>query len=239
MTRLNKFSLKEGTSSKLCTEALEKLQIKNATAVYQFVNIFNLSNKTALRYIERCFTIVCDTDNFIQMDYNSISKILGSSSLFLTSEIEVFKVAEKWLSYNIEERIKYAKNLLLKVRLSLLSKDTIRQLLNNSAFLNNDDSCIEFLSEVLESRVSKLKKSSSIYHTTRYCAHKSFRLLVCGGYNSNTNLTCGNVSCIDVDNLGNVEAYRPMITERDYLKVVYVKSSLYIFGGYIIPMKKE
>ena len=97
---------------------------------------------------------------------------------------------------------------------------------------------MKILKELLEYRETISIKSSSIYHTTRYCNHKDFKLLVCGGYNRKTSMTCGHVSCIDVDNLENVEAYRPMITERDFFKVVHVKGNLYVFGGYNTHYKR-
>ena len=50
----------------------------------------------------------------------------------------MFNVAEIRLNYNIKERSKYAKHILLKIRLHLLSKDTIRQLLNGSKFFKKD-----------------------------------------------------------------------------------------------------
>ena len=225
--------MNEDTSNKVSVIIKEKTEIKNAACVYQFVNIFNLPSlhKATLSYIERCFTIESDTDNFYQLDYTLISKILASSSLFITSEIEVFNVAQRWLNYDIQDRRKYTNYLLLKVRLNLLSKDTIRKLLNDSKFSNKDNLCIEFLREVLDCRESKLKKYSSIYHRSRYCTQKSFRLLVCGGYNFETKLKSGKVSCVELYSTKIVEVYPPMKAGRDFSDVVYVKGDLFVFGG--------
>ena len=101
--RLNKLSLNEDASNIVTTTMKERIQIKNAASVYQFVNLFNVPSlqKAILRFIESCFTIISDTDNFKQLEYASISKIFASSSLFITTEVEVFKVAERWLNYNI------------------------------------------------------------------------------------------------------------------------------------------
>ena len=97
VTRLKKLSLNENAVSKICSILKENVQIKNASSVYQFVNLFNLSGlkNSTLSYIERCFTIVSDDESFLELEFSCISKILVSSELLTTSEIEVFKVANR------------------------------------------------------------------------------------------------------------------------------------------------
>ena len=236
VTRLNKFSLNEDASRKICTTNLKKLQIKNAASVYQFVNLFNLSSlhKINLRFIERCFTNVSNTESFKHLNYTSASKIFASSSLFITSEIEVFNVAETWLNYKIEERSKYAKKVLMRVRLHLLSKDTIRQLYNGLTFFNRGflNCCVRFLNEILYWEDISFLNTSGVNLEKRFCIQKSFDTLVCGGTHRYSSVQCKSVSCIDVNNLGDEEPYPPMIEERESLEVVYVKGDLYVFGGW-------
>ena len=114
----------------------------------------------------------------------------------------------------------------MKVRTNLLSEDTIETL------FKNNNRCIEFLNELLDHRENKLNKSTNIYHTSRYCTHKSLNLLVCGGCSSKTKLRTGNVTCIDVNSPRYVGTYQPMITARDSSNLVYVKGDLFVFGGY-------
>ena len=79
-TRSKKLFLNENKVSTVCKLLKEKLQIKNAALVYQFVNLFNLSTlkSSTLSYIERWFTIVSDNEKFFELEYNLISKILSS-----------------------------------------------------------------------------------------------------------------------------------------------------------------
>ena len=174
--------------------------------------------------------MLIDNKSFLELEYNLISKILANSKLLITSEIEVYKAANRWLNHNIEERSKYAEDLLLKVRLHLLSTETKRHLLKDSAFLTKYDGCVKILNKILECKVNCFYRSSSNYQTSRYCSQKYFKLLVCGGYNSETYVTYSNVSCIDVNKLGVVEAYPPMMTKRDVSKIVYLKGHIYAFG---------
>ena len=233
-TRFNKLSLNENAVSPICKFLKEKLQIKNAASIYQFVNMFNLSSleNSALSYIERLFTIVSDNDSFLDIEYNLISKIFASSELLVTSEIEVYKAVERWLNHKFEERSKHAEDLLLKVRLPLLSTNTIRHLLKDSTHLTKADGCVKILNKMLDHRVDCFYKSSSNYHTSRYCSQKYLKLLICGGFDSEKSTTCSSVSCIDVYKAGDVEIYPPMTTERYSLKVVHVKGDIFVFGGF-------
>ena len=85
-----------------------------------------------LRYTERCFPIVIETKNFFHLDFNLVVKILASSELNIHSEVEVLNAAINWLKHNIEERNKYAKQLLLKVRLPLLSEHALKYVLDKN-----------------------------------------------------------------------------------------------------------
>ena len=89
--------------------------------IYQLASIFNLADvtSTVLRYIERCFSMIVDTECFLELDINTVSKILASSSLQIDTEVEVYSAANKWLNYNIEARSKFARHLLMKVRFNL------------------------------------------------------------------------------------------------------------------------
>ena len=138
-TRFNKLSLNNNAVNTICKILKEKLHIKNAASVYQFVNLFNLLSlqNSTLSYMERCFTIVSDNEKFFELEYNFVLKILSSSKLLITSEIEVFKVANRWLNHNIEERSKYAEDILLKVRLQLLSTETIKKSFNRLNIYKN------------------------------------------------------------------------------------------------------
>ena len=232
VTILTKLSLNENACNKLSTIFEGKLHIINAASIFLFVNLFNLSSlqNTTLCYIERCFTVLVENESFLELEFKLISKILASSTLLITSEIEVFKIANRWLNHNIEERSKYAEDLLLKVRLHLLSTETILNLLKNSKIFDKDDVRVNFLNKTLDCKEKKLCKSIS-NHTSRYCNQNYFKQMVLGGYNLTTSITSSNVSCIDLNKVGDVEAYPPMKMGRHFLEVVYLKGDIYVFGG--------
>ena len=150
----------------------------------------------------------------------------------ITTEVEVFYTADRWLNHNIEERRKYVEDLLSKVRFHLLSSETIRHLFNNSTFFKKDGGCLKFLSKILDCRTKRLNTFLINSHKSRYCNHTYFKLLVCGGYNSETLIACSNVSCINVYKVRDVEVYPPMKTERCSAKVIFLKGDVYVFGDW-------
>ena len=52
------------------------------------------SAKMFLRFIELHFVMIAETDNFLQLDFKLVNKILSSSCLSITSEVEVFQAAD-------------------------------------------------------------------------------------------------------------------------------------------------
>ena len=68
--------------------------------------------------MSRCFILVVETKKIPELDKSRVSRTLGSLSLQTDLDVEVYNAANKRLSYNIDERSKFTKQLLLKVRLN-------------------------------------------------------------------------------------------------------------------------
>ena len=104
-------------------------------------NIFFSSSQDALIYMDSWFLMISETNNFSQLDVDLFEKIVSRSSLLVTTEIEVYQTVDKWINYNFKERIKFAKRLLQKIRLPLLSEKTLKMMLTkNNCFTINKDS---------------------------------------------------------------------------------------------------
>ena len=80
----------------------EKVNLQNEckhkiiSLFYQLSSFYNLKGfrNEALNYIYRWFTIIAKTENFQQLDFNSVNKILSSSELNISSELEIFNSSE-------------------------------------------------------------------------------------------------------------------------------------------------
>ena len=180
--------------------------------------------------MERCFTMLVDTDNFLELDYNLVAKILESSKLFITSEVEVYNAADRWLSYNIKDRSKFAKRLLLKVRLHLLSEHALKNLLNEYSLFAVIDECISIVKTISATNTEIFEEKSGVNYTNRYCNQNNFNMLIFGG--DHPNKLVNNVTQINGNNPKDVKALHPMERERKCFKVVCVKGEVYVLGGY-------
>ena len=226
--KANKLVLNEDVESKINDYIVNRINNQNVLNFYQLAKLYNLSRlaKEAFTYIERCFTMVVETPDFLELDYTSISTILSSSGLLITSELEVYGANDIWLSYNIVERSKFAKDLLLKVRLPLLSDETLKYLLKESSSFTNNDACMGKLENTLNNKDNLISNNC----THRYCNQSSFNILLCGG-DDNNNEKVNTVYQIDGNKLENIKMHSSMIQERFWSEAVCLKGEPYVFGG--------
>ena len=215
----------------------EKINVENMLIFYQLSKIFDLPSigKTAFNYIERCFTIVADTDSFLQLDFNVVLNILSNSNLDISSEIQIFNAAEKWVNYNIKERIKFAKDLLLKVRFPLLSHHAIKYLTQQPSSFSRANECTAILNKILDNKNYYFQNKSSIYFTNRYCNQDMFNILVCGGYYESKEscfLSSSNVNQFYGCNFKSVRTFPSMIKKSFDHKAVVLKGEVYVLGGF-------
>ena len=211
---------------------IKKLKIDNALAFHQFASVFNLSNacKATRSYVERCFTVLVETENFLELNFALLLKILASSELFITSEREVLDATIKWLRYDFEGRGEFGSKLLQKVRLHLLFNKMPERLESSSPSKADENNKFnEMLREAYE-------RNATADRNSRYCSQNSFQVLVCGGMPNHDHLTetypdayARQLSLSDL----NLEAdvLPPMKSERRLFEAVWSKGDVYVFGG--------
>ena len=85
--------------------------------------------------------------------------------------------ADKWLNHKIEERCKYFKELVLKVRFNLLSADTIELLLNESTLFTKVREQLANKKEVLDCKEYFNRHRNNTNLTSRYCNQNMFKYL--------------------------------------------------------------
>ena len=210
-----------------------KISVKNVIVVYNFAKLFNLTSmtETTFSYMERCFTMIVETESFLKLKYAAVAKLFGSSDLHTTSELEVYNAADAWLMYSIGERGEFSKKLLSKVRLCLLSDRTLEHLLKTSSSFSDNFNCVTVIKEALYNKESFIRNKSCSHHTHRYCNDSKFRILVCGGRTTRDNKAIGNVKQIDETNFKNVKSLPSLLQKRMGSTAVCVKGEVYVFGG--------
>ena len=156
-----------------------KINLNNSLPLYHLSNIFKPSNSSTVSklFIERCFPTIAESREFLEFDHISVIKILSSSNLRIDSELQVFNAADRWLSYDLSERSKYAKELLSKVRLSLLSTSALYHILENNS-LSVINECASSIKDVLWKKQHSCTTNCNIIR--RYCKQTDFDIAVCG-----------------------------------------------------------
>ena len=188
-------------------------------------------------YVERCFTSLFETTNFLELSYPSVSKILNSSGLDITSEIEVIDAAKLWLGHLTKYRTKFAHNLLLKARLPLLSNHALLHLIDKlTSFFSVNHECVETLREVLNSRDNFIRNNPDVSLVHRNCSHTKFSILVCGGKTDRR--TVNTVNKLHVSNFNNLAALPEMRKKRCHSEAVCLKGEVYLIGGNVSRGKK-
>ena len=214
----------------------DKLNVENALFLFKIADVFSLPNlyEATLSYTYRSFTMVTKTQSFLELDFLNVANILKSSQLLVTSELEVFNAAEDWINYNSKERSKFSKDLLSKVRLSLLSDHALKFILQkNSKFCENDE-CVKIINDMLRNKERFNGKKSCIGFTNRDCDQKKFDILVCGGvdckgvrfgeYN-------GYINHFDGNNFKSFKQLNLISRGRD-LQAAVIENAVYFFGGF-------
>ena len=204
----------------------DKINLRNVTALYQLSQIFKSSNirKPPIFFIERCFPIVSESQNFFNLDYKCVAKILSSSYLNIDSELEVFNAIVYWLG-NRKERNTYAKHLFLKIRLTLLSVPALKFISEKiSSFIDNTS----FIKEIIDEKSNGLHRRN-FKADGRYCNQDKFDFVVCGGFKNRK--VVRDVYSIKSNNQNNVTKLPQLEEGRYWPEVVCIKGEIFVFGG--------
>ena len=228
--------------SKLINIIKYKITPQTVAMYYQLAKCLSLSNlsEVAITYIRRWFTTVADTNNFLELEFSLVNKILLDSGLHLTSEIEVFSAADVWISHNFKDRTGYSKDLLSTIRFPLLSDHVLKYLLQKPSSFQVDKKCLAVLKRILREKGSYFQYLPSSHFTTRYCSQTNFNILCCKRLSINE---------IDGRNLKSAKRIPSLMTKnRRFSKlsssVVYLKGHVYYFnclyrcGVYINKVEK-
>ena len=228
--KLSKMLLTEDFQSHLRKE----INYRNVLVLLQLAKLFHLPNlsKQLSSNVDRLFSIVAGTSSFLQLDFALLSKILQSNQLNVSLELEVFDAACDWLNHDASSRGKRAKNLLLKVRLPLLSRRALEHLMKKSSPISRDVECIA----ILEGEIKKKKDSSGLDSrvgcTGRYCDQNMFNILVCGGREKYPRTVSRKAKEISGRDFNSFKFLPSMVAERNGSLAVCSKGDVYVFGGY-------
>ena len=178
--RLRKILLDGSEENEFINYTRGKITPQNAATYLQFFNFFCLSKLygSAVKYVQRWFTVVAETDNFLNLEYSLVKRVLSSSNLHTTSEFEVFDAANAWLGHYYKERSGHAKELLLTVRLNLFSCHGLNHCaLQKTSWFIKDEECLDILNEIVKNKENYFKYVPNRCSVSRYCNQNDFKIL--------------------------------------------------------------
>ena len=229
--KLNKIVFKEELENFLSEKISDKLDSKNVSTYYTIASVFELPklSKNYSCFIERWFTTVINYPNFLELDYNSVAKILSSSGLNIDSEMEVFFAAKWWLSHNVKQRSKYAEKLFLKIRFSLLSPPALNFIIGKIMSFKISDVSDSLINEILQIQTDG--RSNNLSTTVRYCNQTNFNIIVCGGNKVDKWEVVSDVYSFESSKIDNVIRIDEMNEGRQFFETLCVNGEVYVFGG--------
>ena len=220
LVKLSALSLRQETHEKVDEIVKGKLRARSVPLFNEIATIFVLpSLREATRsYMERWFACVTDNRDYLHLGYASVSRLLKSDSLLVDSEAEVCRAADKWLSFDVEERGKLAGNLLLAVRLPLLSRQTAKGLLESSSSFR------EFEVSNAASNDGALKRTRA-----RFCDQNKFGILM---FTGGTKAKKKSPVEVDASDLATFRVHRaPPYRNRLWSAAVFLKGQVYLLSG--------
>ena len=213
------------------TRKIESLiNMNNVITVYTLSKLYNLQTiaKRSSNYLESCITRLTNDKSFSNLDYKNVAKLLASSDLHVTCELEVFYFANKWLTFNFDEREKHAKKLLSKIRLDLMSEEQLMSILKDFSSFTKVKECVSILKKVLNHKKS-LKNSPS--YNQRCCDHGNFNLILCGGLNIESGRLVNSVNQFNGSTLKHMKALTYLNLARRNAEAICIEDKIYIFSG--------
>ena len=158
------------------------LNFRSDCSYNQFFNIGR--NKQVKKYtfacIRRWFCYLAENKMLDGFSFRLIVKILSSSGLNVTSELEVAQAVNSWIEHDPKSRSRFTLELIKTVRLPLLSTAALKTLLESeTSFSKCEKSRGVVLKAVSDKTVRALDPSFSDCRV-RHCAQDDFEVALCG-----------------------------------------------------------
>ena len=200
---------------------------KNVVLHLTLSSLFGIKNlkKKYFDYIKLNFSLVKNEQNFLNLSFNILQKILSSSELQIDSEFEVLAAASDWINHDAKERASLAIKLLSNVRLHLLSDAALTSALNDVNLFSNCAAC--------KAAIENAKNKHSVDQSSlpnRFCSQKNYKL-VAFGEKDHFKKTIPKVFEVDDISKEGVKNLPPLCHDRECIQVVADEVKTYVLGG--------
>jgi len=146
-----------------CEFLLAQMHVSNCLGIKAFADIYSCFNllKQADAFIEQYFSDVCHSEEFFQLPFDQLVKILSNDHLFVKSEKVIYEAAISWINCNLQGRVKHLDKVMENIRFPLLSLEFLKQI-SEDALMKHSIKCRDLIIEALLYILSEKEGSASV-----------------------------------------------------------------------------
>ena len=125
----------------ICADFLiQHLDVDNSFDMSHFGDMYSCPSlkKEADELISKRFHQVSQTEDYLNLDFESVHQLLERNDLKVKSEEQIFEAFIRWIKHDIGNRLKHAHILLKVIRIKLLSQEYIKEKMKENTFLWDD-----------------------------------------------------------------------------------------------------
>ncbi|XP_005111397.1 kelch-like protein 18 [Aplysia californica] len=217
-----------------CTYLKNRLEPSTCLSVRAFADQYMCSSlvDAANKYIQNNFRQVALTPDFLALLKSDVLEVLSRDELYVNSEEQVFEAALSWIKHDIDQRVSALPELMVKVRLPLLTPQYLSDKVATEDLIKSSLQCRDLLDEARDYHLMPERRllMQTFKTRPRCCTDVPGFIFAVGG------LTSAGDSLSTVERFDPVSgrwiAGEPMSTMRSRVGVTVLKGCLYAIGGY-------
>ncbi|XP_059172839.1 kelch-like protein 18 [Physella acuta] len=204
------------------------LSVRQFADQYQCCSLVEAANK----YIQNNFQQVALSSDFLTLPKSEVLEILSRDELHIISEEQVFEAVMRWIKHDSDARVKDLPELMVKVRLPLLTPQYLSDKVATEDIIKNSLQCRDLLDEARDYHLMPERRllMQTFKTRPRGCTDIPGFIYAVGG------LTSAGDSLSTVERFdpltGQWSPGEPMSTMRSRVGVTVLKGHLYAIGGY-------
>uniref|UniRef100_A0A8C1U5Z4 Kelch-like protein 3 n=1 Tax=Cyprinus carpio TaxID=7962 RepID=A0A8C1U5Z4_CYPCA len=137
----------------VCCDFLQtQLHSTNCLGIRAFADLHACTGllSQAHAYAEQHFTDVMVGEEFVALSLQQVCSLISSDKLTVSTEEKVFEAMIAWIKHDKEARLEHMPKLMEHVRLPLLSRDYLVQIVEEDPLIKNNNTCKDFLIEAMK-----------------------------------------------------------------------------------------
>ncbi|XP_028314932.1 LOW QUALITY PROTEIN: kelch-like protein 3 [Gouania willdenowi] len=137
----------------VCCDFLQsQLHPSNCLGITAFADLHTCTQllDRAHAYAEQHFADVVQCEEFLSLSLQQVCSLISSDKLTVSTEEKVFEAMISWIKHDKPTRLEHMPKLMEHVRLPLLSRDYLVQIVEEEALIKNNNTCKDFLIEAMK-----------------------------------------------------------------------------------------